>query len=106
MKQIAAWSLIAPAVALGALTIAAVPSTQAKPDGAAKTTDAPTPQLTDTRLTVHTLLREDVFAGFLENDLKRLARGEKNIDLLMEQRPDQKGNLFAWKGGVALFHAA
>ena len=35
---------------------------------------APEPPLADTRLTVHTLVREDIFAGFLQNDLTRLAR--------------------------------
>jgi hypothetical protein len=108
MKQIAAWSLIAPAVVLGVAAIAAAPSAQVKPDTTAKPGDtaAPAPPLSDKRLTVHTLLREDVFAGFLENDMKRLARGEKNIDLLMKQRPDQKGNLLAWKAGVVMFRAA
>jgi len=105
MKQIAAWSLIAPTVTLGLLSVAAAPTPQTKPDGAAKTADS-APPLSDTRLTVHTLLREDIFAGFMENDMKRLARGETNIDRLMEMRPDQKGNLLAWKGGVVLFRAA
>ena len=72
MKLIATWCLLAPAVALGALSIAAVPSTQVKPDGAAKAAYNTSPPLSDMRLTVHTLLREDVFAGFLENDMTRL----------------------------------
>jgi tetratricopeptide (TPR) repeat protein len=61
--------------------------------------------LSDSRLTVHTLLREDIFAGFLSDDMTRFERGEKNIQLLMEQRPDQKGNLLAWKGGALLYRA-
>lgn len=63
------------------------------------------PPLAETRLPVHTLLREDVFGGFLMNDMKRFDRGEKNADLLMQQRPDQKGNLLAWKAGIALYRA-
>lgn len=63
------------------------------------------PPLSDSRLTVHTLVREDIFAGFLSDDMDRFARGEKNIDLLLVQRPDQKGNLLAWKGGASLYRA-
>jgi hypothetical protein len=59
----------------------------------------------DTRLTVHTLLREDVFAGFLNNDMERVARAEQNIELLLKQRPEQRANLLAWKGGIALQRA-
>jgi hypothetical protein len=54
---------------------------------------------------VHTLLREDLFAGFLEKDMKRLARGEKNAELLLSQRPDQKGSVLAWKAGAIVFRA-
>ena len=63
------------------------------------------PPLTDTRLSVHTLLREDIFAGFLDNNMERLARGERNLDQLLQQRPDQKANLLAWKGGILLHKA-
>jgi len=67
---------------------------------------APEPPLADTRLTVHTLLREDVFAGFLQNDLARLARAEKNIDLLLASRPADRSSLLAWQGGTELTRAA
>ncbi len=66
---------------------------------------SPEPPLTDTRLTVHTLLREDIFAGFLSNDMARFARAERNIEQLLKDRPDQRGNLLAWKGGTALQRA-
>ena len=66
---------------------------------------SPDPPLSDTRLTVHTLLREDLFAGFLENDMTRFARGERNIDTLLEQRPGQRANLLAWKGSGTLYRA-
>jgi tetratricopeptide (TPR) repeat protein len=61
--------------------------------------------LTDKRLTVHTLVREDIFAGFLADDMERFTRGEKNIDLLLEKRPNEKADLLAWKGGAALYRA-
>lgn len=64
-----------------------------------------TPPLEDTRLSIHTLLREDIFAGFLENDLTRLSRGEKNIEALLESRPKSKSELLAWKAGATLYRA-
>jgi hypothetical protein len=64
------------------------------------------PPIGDTRLSVHTLLREDIFAGYLDKDMTRFARGEKNIDLLLARRPDAKSDLLAWKGGAALYRAA
>ena len=66
---------------------------------------APDPPLSDARLTVHTLVREDIFAGFLDNDLNRLSRGERNIDVLLKERPAEKANLMAWRGGTALYRA-
>ena len=64
------------------------------------------PPLDDTRLTVHTLVREDIFAGFMENDLTRLSRGEQNIESLLEKRPKAKSELLAWKAGATLYRAA
>lgn len=72
---------------------------------ASQTPQSPEPPLSDSRLTIHTLVREDIFAGFLQNDLTRFARGEKNIELLMEKRPESKAELLAWKGGALLYHA-
>ena len=66
---------------------------------------SPEPPLSDTRLTVHTLLREDVFAGFMANDMVRFARGERNIEQLLKDRPDQRGNLLAWKASTLLHRA-
>jgi hypothetical protein len=66
---------------------------------------SPEPPLSDSRLSVHTLVREDIFAGFLKNDLTQFARGEKNIDLLLEKRPAAKADLLAWKGGATLYRA-
>jgi hypothetical protein len=70
--------------------------------GAAQSPQSP---LSDTRLTVHTLLREDMFAGFLADDMERFSRGEKNIQLLLEERPAQRANLLAWQGGATLYRA-
>jgi hypothetical protein len=66
---------------------------------------APEPPISDTRLTVHTLVREDIFAGFLQNDLTRLARAEKNIDVLLASRPGDRASLLAWQGSAALTRA-
>lgn len=63
------------------------------------------PPINDTRLTIHTLVREDIFAGFLADDMERFARGERNIDRLLELRPAAKAELLAWKGGAALYRA-
>jgi hypothetical protein len=60
----------------------------------------------DARLSIHTILREDIFAGFMANDAERLARGEKNLETLLVERPQTKPSLVAWKGTVALTRAA
>jgi len=67
---------------------------------------SPEPPLADTRLTVHTLVREDIFAGFLQNDLTRLARAEKNLETLYAARPDERAGILAWQGSTALTRAA
>lgn len=61
--------------------------------------------LSDTRLSVHTLLREDIFAGFRNDNLERLARAERNIEVLLKERPSQRANLLAWKAGASTFRA-
>lgn len=66
---------------------------------------APVPSIADTRLSVHTLVREDIFAGFLQSDLTRLARAEKNIELLLASRPGERAPLVAWQGATALTRA-
>jgi len=66
---------------------------------------SPQPPLSDTRLSVNTLLREDLFSGFLADDMEHFARGEKNIKLLLEQRPDAKPTLLAWSGLANMYRA-
>ena len=62
--------------------------------------------LSDTRLTVHTWVREDIFAGFLNNDMERLTRGEKNVERLLETRTaSEKPSLLAWQAGATLHRA-
>ena len=51
---------------------------------------SPEPPLAEPRLTVHTLLREDIFAGWMAKDMVRFERGERNIEQLMRDRPDQQ----------------
>jgi hypothetical protein len=65
----------------------------------------PETPINDTRLSIHTLVREDIFAGFLADDMERLSRGEKNIQLLLEKRPAAKAELLAWKGGATLYRS-
>lgn len=65
----------------------------------------PEPPISDTRIPVHTLVREDLFAGFLADDMERFARGEKNIQLLLEKRPAAKSSLLAWKASATLYRA-
>jgi hypothetical protein len=59
----------------------------------------------DSRLTVHTLVREDIFAGLLANDTEQLARGEKTLELLLAERPDSRPSILAWQGSAALYRA-
>ena len=66
---------------------------------------APEPPLGDARLSVNTLVREDVFAGFQQNDVARLARAEKNIEALLANRPEDRPTLLAWQGAAALTRA-
>ena len=67
---------------------------------------APEPPLDDTRLTIHTLVREDVFAGWRSDNQQRLERAEKNIERLLTSRPAERADLLAWKGGIAVYRAA
>ena len=63
------------------------------------------PPLADTRLTVHTLLREDIFAGFMNDNDARVSRAERNIAILLKDRPDQRANLVAWQASAAAYRA-
>ena len=67
--------------------------------------DAPDPPLAEKRLPVSTLVREDVFAGWRANDMQRYARAEKNIEQLLQDRPRERAELLAWKGGTKVYRA-
>ncbi len=69
---------------------------------AAQTIESP---LSDTRLTVHTLVREDIFAGLLADDVDRVAKAEKNLEVLLEKRPAAKHLSLAWKGSAKMYRA-
>ncbi|HET9161476.1 MAG TPA: hypothetical protein VFN88_12765, partial [Caulobacteraceae bacterium] len=64
------------------------------------------PPLEDKRIAVSTLVREDIFAGIIDRDMVRFARGEANIDKLMEMRPGDRAGLLAWRAGANLYRAA
>lgn len=66
---------------------------------------SPKSPLSDTRLSVNTLVREDIFAGLLEDNMERFTQGEKNIALLLEQRPGEKATLIAWSALTHLYRA-
>jgi hypothetical protein len=72
---------------------------------AAGAVQGPIPPIEDTRLTVHTLVREDIFAGFMGDNLARLERAERNIDQLLTNRPGERANLLAWKAGATTYRA-
>lgn len=59
----------------------------------------------DARLTVHTLVREDIFAGFMANDMARFAKGEALLLQLEKERPADLGTIRAWQGDIAMFRA-
>jgi hypothetical protein len=63
--------------------------------------------LDDNRLAISTLVREDIFAGFIDKDMARFERGEKAIATLLASRPERdKAGLLAWQGGGTLYRAA
>ncbi len=66
---------------------------------------SPDTLLSETRLTVHTLVREDIFAGWRNNNMERLSKAEQNIQILLKERPGQRANLLAWKAGASTYRA-
>ncbi len=61
--------------------------------------------LDDKRLSVHTLVREDIFAGLLEDDAARMARGEANLQTLLVSRPNERATVLVWIAGGEVYHA-
>lgn len=72
---------------------------------AAVAAQSPEPPVADPRVAVQTLLREDIFAGFLQSDVTRLARAERNAKVLLASRPAEREGLLAWQGAMALTRA-
>ena len=64
------------------------------------------PPLEDKRIAVSTLVREDIFAGIIDHDMVRFAKGEANIDKLLQMRPGDRAGLMAWKASALLNRAA
>ena len=73
--------------------------------GAVLAQPAAAPPLNDTRVAVSTLVREDMFAGFLEGDMASLARGEANLDKLYESRPAERADIRSWQAGGLMYRA-
>ncbi len=63
------------------------------------------PPLDDTRLSVHALVREDLFAGPLYGDMAKFARGKDSVEKLLAKRPEQRAPLIAWRGFAAMAEA-
>jgi hypothetical protein len=59
----------------------------------------------DPRLSTGAILREDVFAAYLANDMERLQRAERNLEALLQQRPSQKAGLIAWQASAEIYRA-
>ena len=73
--------------------------------GAVSAQPTPDPPLDDTRLSIHTLVREDIFAGFMTGNAARMARGEANVRKLLDSRPNDRAALLAWQGGAEFYRA-
>ena len=67
---------------------------------------APAPEtlLSDTRLTVHTLLREE-FSPASGTTTSSAWQERNDIDVLLKERPGERGNLLAWRAGASTFRA-
>jgi hypothetical protein len=49
-------------------------------------------------------VREDLFAGYLADDMKTFERGEQKVDELLAEKPDSAG-LQAWKMSAVIYRA-
>jgi hypothetical protein len=59
----------------------------------------------DPRIGSSIIVREDIFAGYLAHDHERQLRGEKNVEILLTERPKDRARLTAWKAWIALNRA-
>jgi tetratricopeptide (TPR) repeat protein len=62
----------------------------------------------DPAIPFSSFIREDLFAGFLwgeKDGNDRFLRGERNLEILLTERPQDRPGLLAWKAGTALKRA-
>ncbi len=59
----------------------------------------------DPRIGSSVIVREDIFAGYLAHDRQRQLRGEKNVEILLVERPKDRARLTAWKAWILLNRA-
>ncbi len=60
----------------------------------------------DSKLPIHTLVREDIFAGLLSGDMERSARGYEKLQALKKSRPADLPEIQAWESSVLGLRAA
>jgi len=60
----------------------------------------------DPRLPVPTLVREDLFAGFMADDMVRFEKGVAMLEQLDRERPAERGSVRALQGAAAMYRAA
>lgn len=53
---------------------------------------------------VSTWVREDIFAGFLEGDMKRFGVGEQKLERILAANP-KAADAWGWRGGAELYRA-
>jgi hypothetical protein len=69
------------------------------------TAQSPSGSTFDARIGSSSIVREDIFAGYLAHDHERQLRGEKNVEILLAERPKDRARLLAWKAWIALNRA-
>ncbi len=55
------------------------------------------------KLSIHTWVREDIFAGWMAKDAEGLARGEQKVDYFLASNPTHSSAL-AWKFATVYYH--
>jgi tetratricopeptide (TPR) repeat protein len=63
------------------------------------------PQTRPGNISVHTWVREDLFAGFLQDDMTRFERGEKKALEYLAEKPG-RAEPTAWMVGIKLYRAS
>lgn len=56
-------------------------------------------------MTIHTWVREDMFAGYMVNDLERLEAGIAKLDAILKANPQEPVAL-AWRGSADVYKAS